>query len=136
MFYQDWVLILSLDEEKEFQLIQETVENYFSGVINGEYAKIVKAWHKDGNRILVNSDLQNIVFNNSPASSEYTNLIPDPELKQMAFLEAIDFTGNAACVRLKWFLESPHRVGSCTDYLLLLKRRKDWIIVSKVSHKE
>ena len=51
-----------LDDEREFQLIQECVENYFRGVIEGDYSKVVKAWHTDGSRILVNFNSDTIVF--------------------------------------------------------------------------
>ncbi len=125
-----------LDDEREFQLIQECVENYFRGVIEGDYSKVVKAWHTDGNRILVNFDSNTIVFQNSPASSEYAGYHPSPEMKQFAVIESIDFTGVAASVRLKWFLETPSGDGTCTDYLLLLKTNGSWVIVSKISHRE
>ncbi|MFX0122140.1 MAG: nuclear transport factor 2 family protein [Candidatus Hodarchaeota archaeon] len=127
---------MSSDVEKDFQLIQNTLENYFTGVIEGNYSKIVKAWHTEGNRMLVESSTNDIIFLNSPASDEYASLKPRPEIKQTARIEAIDKTGAAASVRLKWFLESPRGTASCTDYLLLLKERESWTIVTKVSHKE
>ncbi len=127
---------MSSDDEKDFQLIQETLENYFTGVIEGNYSKIVKAWHKEGNRLLVESETSDIIFQNSPASNEYANLKPLPEIKQIAIIEAIDKTGTAASVRLKWFIESPKGKRKCTDYLLLLKERDSWTIVTKVSYKE
>lgn len=127
---------MSSDDEKDFQLIQETIENYFTGVIEGNYSKIVKAWHKEGNRISVEYKTNEIIFQNSPASNEYASLKPRPEIKQSAQIEAIDKTGAAASVRLKWFIESPSGKGTCTDYLLLLKKGESWIIVTKASYKE
>ncbi len=135
-FLPKWCIKMSSDDEKDFQLIQETLENYFTGVIEGNYSKIVKAWHKKGNRLLVESKTTDIIFQNSPASKEYSSLKPRPEIKQTAIIEAIDKTGIAASVRLKWFIESPRGKGTCTDYLLLLKERESWTIVTKVSFKE
>jgi hypothetical protein len=123
------------EDEKEFQLIQESVENYFRGVIEGNYAKVVRTWHMEGKRIFIDSQTNTIIFQNSPANPEYATLRPSPQMKQFAVIEAIDFTGQAASVRLKWYLETPGGDGTCTDYLLLLKSRDSWTIVSKVSYK-
>jgi len=124
------------EDEKEFQLIQESVESYFQGVIEGDFSKVVKAWHIEGNRVVVDSRSNVVVFHNSPAHSEYAKIQPSPDTKQFAIIETIDFTGQAASVRLKWYIETPSENGTCTDYLLLLKTNDSWVIVTKVSHKE
>ncbi|MHA1975288.1 MAG: nuclear transport factor 2 family protein [Candidatus Hodarchaeales archaeon] len=127
---------MSLDNEKDLQRIKETVELYFAGVIEGNYSKIIRAWHKEGNRLLIDSNSNDIVFQNSPSNNEYAKLKPNPQIMQKATIEAIDVTGTAASVRLKWLIESSNRKLTCTDYLLLLKERNTWKIVTKVSHKE
>ena len=125
-----------MDEKNEILQIQETLESYIEGVIHGKYSKIVIAWHMNGNRMFVDSESNTILFENSPAHHEYENYKPRPGVQQSAFIEAIDITGTAASVRLKWTLETPSGTIICTDYLLLLKAQEVWKIVTKVSHKE
>ncbi|MHA1977098.1 MAG: nuclear transport factor 2 family protein [Candidatus Hodarchaeales archaeon] len=127
---------MSLKDTNDLHLIQESVENYFRGVIEGDYSKVVKAWHVEGNRMSVDSKSNTILFKNSPAHSEYANYHPQPGILQTALIEAIDITGSAASVRLKREIRTHVGSSTCTDYLLLLKIQDVWIIVSKVSYKE
>ena len=127
---------MSIDDKNDLLLIQKTIDDYCKGVITGNYSCVKKAWHMEGNRILVQQEPEKIVFQNSPASKEYSNYVPNPEVTQSAEIESIDKTGIAASVRLKWKIESPKWKKTSIDYCLLLKEKSKWIIVSKISYKD
>ncbi|NHJ01747.1 MAG: hypothetical protein EAX86_06360 [Candidatus Heimdallarchaeota archaeon] len=122
--------------ESEINQIQETIGKYVSGVTKGHHNEVMQAWHINGRRMIVDREQGQIIFENSPASAEYADLIPSSEVKQSAQIETIEHTSTTAYVKLKWTITSPHWKGKCIDYLLLVKPKDTWIIVSKVSHKE
>lgn len=123
-------------ENKDIEKIKVTVRNYLDGVIKGEYKKIVEAWHKEGVRVINEPETGKIVYQNSPASTEYATYKPNPAIKQEGIIEKIEKTGTAASVKAKWILEGETWKGKCTDYLILLKEKEKWIITAKVSAKD
>ena len=85
---------MSPDDKNDLLSIQKTVENYYNGVILGDFSSVVKAWHLEGFRVLLDSEKKHIVFENSPASNEYSEYKPNSEIEQLAEIKSIDITGT------------------------------------------
>ena len=56
------------------------------------------------------------------------------KISQEGRITSVDQTGNAAYVKLVWLMEREDSQHEFTDYILLLKIKDEWKIVSKVSH--
>ncbi len=122
---------MEVNETEEAERIKLTIQSYVEGVAEFNFEKAENSWHPQGLKIYYDSDsdsLKTITMLQSRPSSK-----PSVALKQAAKIEGLDIFGLAACVKLKWLVEREEKKRICVDYISLIKIKKDWKIVSKIS---
>lgn len=110
------------------------LQKYISAVIQGEHKHAIESWHLNGKRIIADIETESIVFQTSPADKKFTNYKPNPDIHQNAVPSILEFTSTTAVGKIIWQVESDTEEKKCIDYLLLIKAKESWKIVSKVSH--
>ncbi|MCE7739885.1 MAG: nuclear transport factor 2 family protein [Candidatus Heimdallarchaeota archaeon] len=122
---------MEVNEREEAERIKLTIQSYVEGVAEFNFEKAENSWHTRGVKIYYDSDsdsLKTITMLQSRPSSK-----PSIAIKQTAEIESLDIFGQAACVKLKWSVEREEKKRICVDYVSLIKIKKDWKIVSKIS---
>lgn len=122
---------MEVNEREEAERIKLTIYSYVEGVAEFNFEKAENSWHPQGLKINYDSDsdtLKKITMLRSRPSSK-----PSKAIKQNAEIESLDISGNAACVKLKWSMEREEIKRICVDYISLIKIKKNWKIVSKIS---
>lgn len=127
------------DKENEKEAIKISIQEYIDGVIERNFSKAEKPWHPEGVKIFVDSDnkLNKLtMIQSKPKDSELRDKSIRLSLEQSGSVENIEYTGNAAIVKVKWFEKRDNKKREYTDYISLLKIKKEWKIVSKISYVE
>lgn len=119
--------------EKEREAIQRTLQYFFDGLDNQDFATIMKAFHPDAMSWCVTKN----GLSGGPVSSwekgieksktDPAHLFNEKSRKNIAF---IDITDDAASVKVEWNF-TPLMF---TDYYNLLKLDGQWLIMNKIFH--
>jgi len=122
---------MEVNETKEAERIKLTIQSYMEGVAKFNFEKAENSWHPQGLKIYYDSksdSLKTITMLQSRPLDK-----PSTAIKQTAEIESLDIFGHAACVKLKWSMEREGIKKICVDYVSLIKIKKNWKIVSKIS---
>jgi len=111
---------------------------YVAGVAEFNFPQSMNPWHPDGLKISYVPEQDKLVRETILESKPD---LTDEELEearkvihQRGIIESVDWTGNAASVKLLWVSERKGKYQEYTDYILLLKILNEWKIVSKISY--
>ena len=123
---------------REIERIKASVMEYVEGVTNFDFSKGMNPWHPNGLKISYDSEenklVRETILKTKPNLTDEEIEQAQMNVHQHGTIEFVDWTGDAAFVKLLWLA----RRGEChqeyTDYILLLRIQDEWKIVSKVSH--
>jgi len=121
--YRRLLILLSIYYEKKFQLIENTINHYFNGMINHDSKSIEKAFHPTAS--MKWNDKEYMEVNAVNALSDYLNS-SDP-VKVKTNIVAINMVGDAANAQLQLEYETFYFV----DFMHLMKIEGEWKIISK-----
>jgi len=126
-----------MENTQEIQNIAKTVKKYVNGVCELNFDLVKQAWIKNGHRWIIDpkTDLPYKML--SPSNEQIIKTVsPSKNGSQTVFIQSIDYSGNAAMVKIKWNIIFPDWKGIEINYLLLLKGKDGWKIVSKNVYRE
>ncbi|QEE17864.1 nuclear transport factor 2 family protein [Promethearchaeum syntrophicum] len=113
------------------------VKNYIDGVCQLNFELVKQAWIEDGHRWIIDSetDLPHKML--SPSHKKVIKTVPTTiDGTQTVQIQSIDYSGNAAMAKIEWKINFPDWKGIEINYLLLLKGKNGWKIVSKNAFRE
>ena len=124
-------------ENIEIQNIAKAVKKYVDGVCELNFELVKQAWIEDGHRWIIDSETDLPYKMLSPSHKEVIKTVPTTKKgSQMVQIQSIDYSGNAAMTKIKWNISFPDWKGIEINYLLLLKGKDGWKIVSKNAYRE
>ena len=110
-------------KNQDLQLIEETINHYFDGMVQHNAESFKKAFQPSANMKWMEDTYQEV--NAVDALSEYVNTHDPVETKVR--INALNLAGNAANVQL----ELEYDTFSYVDFMHLLKIEGEWKIVSQ-----
>lgn len=126
-----------MENKQEIPSITKTVRRYVDGVCELKFELVKQAWIEEGHRWIVDpkTDLPYKML--SPSHDEVIKTVsPKNNESQSVVIQNIDYSGNAAMAKIKWKVNFPDWKGIEINYLLLLKGKDGWKIVSKNAYRE
>ena len=119
-------------ENIEIPNIAQTVKKYIDGVCELNFELVKQSWIKDGHRWKIDSETNLPYKMLSPSHIDVIKTVPTTKIgSQTVQIQSIDYSGNAAMAKIKWKISFPDWNGIEINYLLLLKGKDGWKIVSK-----
>ena len=129
---------MDLTRLDEVERIKASVMEYVEGVVEFDFPRGMDPWHPDGLKFSYNREedklIRETILESKPDLSEEEIKQARKVVHQRGTIEYVDWTGTAASVKLLWVSERQGTHREYTDYILLLKVRDEWKIVSKVSY--
>lgn len=107
----------------DLQLIEETINQYFDGMINHNAASFEKAFHPTA--IMKWNGEEYTEVNAVKALSDYVNA--NPTVKTKTRIVSLNIVGDAANAHL----ELEYETFTFVDFMHLMKIKGEWKIVSK-----
>lgn len=131
-------MVLSDPAFHEIEEIKAAVMEYVEGVVEFDFPKGMNPWHPDGLKISYDSTngelVRETILQSKPDLTTEEIEQAKARISQSGHIASVDRTGNAASVKLLWLSRSAVNLREYTDYILLLKIKNEWKIVSKVTH--
>ena len=124
-------------ENLEIPNIAKIVKKYIDGVCELKSELVKQAWIDDGHRWIIDSETDLPYKMLSPSHDEVIKTVPTTKKgSQIAHIQSIEYSGNAAIAKIEWRVFFPEWKGTEINYLLLLKGKDGWKIVSKNVYRE
>ena len=117
--------ILSIHAQTELKAINKVLYDYIEGTANGEPDRLKRAFHPDFNLYFVSNDTIRVW----KGERYVANVKKGRKSNRKGKVISIDYEGNAASAKIEILMPSRKRIY--TDYLLLLKVKKQWKIINK-----
>ena len=117
--------LLTVNAQSEIEKINNVLYDYIEGTANGEPDRLKRAFHEDFNLYFVSNDTVRVW-----SGKKYIeNVKPGAKSNRIGKVISIDFEDNAAIARIEILMPARKRIY--TDYLMLLKVKKQWKIIHK-----
>lgn len=115
----------SLNAQTETENIQNTLLDYIEGTANWEPARLKKAFHKDFKLYHIANDSLQVW-----SGKNYINNVKSgKKSNRIGKIISIDYENDASIAKIE--VDMPDKKRIYTDYLLLLKYKKEWKIIHK-----
>ena len=126
-----------MENIQEIQKIAETVKKYVDAVCEFNFELVKQAWIENGHRWKIEPKTELPYKMLSPSNEQVIKTVsPSKNGSQTAVIQNIDYSGNATMAKIKWNIISPDWKGNEINFLLLLKGKNGWKIVSKNAYRE
>ncbi len=112
--------------QSEIEQINTTLQHYTEGTANGEPERLKKAFHKDFNLFIVDSDTLKVI----EGAGYIERVEKGKKYNRVGKIVAVDYENDAASAKIEVYF--PDRKRIATDYLLLLKIEGTWKIMHKI----
>lgn len=126
-----------MENSQEIPNIAETVKKYVDGVCELKFELVKQSWIEDGHRWIIDPKTNLPYKMLSPSHDEVIKTVQTTKNgNQRVHIQNIDYSGNAAMAKIKWEVFFPDWKGIEINYLLLLKGKDGWKIISKNVYRE
>ena len=124
-----------MDSINEIKAIKKVIQNYITAVQTMNFDLARSAWDATGHRWMIDLETHEPNKMLSASHDEVINSIKQTSGPSFtADVLSIDYTGTAAMAKIGWHAVDETQIGEI-NYVLLLKAKIGWKIVSKNVHR-
>ncbi|WP_371802370.1 nuclear transport factor 2 family protein [Candidatus Lokiarchaeum ossiferum] len=119
----------------EIDDIKKVIRNYVTAVQTMNFNLVRSAWDTDGHRWIIDPDTQEPYKMLSASHEDVIKSIKHSSGPSFtADIISVEYTGTAAFAKIAWHSVDETKIGEI-NYILLLKTKSGWKIVSKNAHR-
>ncbi len=124
-----------MESPNEIPAIKLVIQGYITAVQNMDFELVQTVWEQDGHRWIIDPDTAAPYKMLSPSHEEVIKTIKKTSGPSFtADILTVDYSETAAMVKIAWHAMNTTDIGEI-NFILLLKSKNGWKIVSKNVHR-
>ena len=128
---------MSVDSTKDIEKIEEVARIFCEGITECKYEKIFKVFHPEAKSIVINQKTNELItLTREHWEETHETGQCDPDINSSFKIEEIIAYGTIGFAHVKILDEFEDKNVIYTDFISLIKKEDDWIIVNKIGHGE
>lgn len=122
-------------KDNEIDAIKKVIRNYITAVQTMNFDLVRTAWDVTGHRWILDPETQKPYKMLSASHEDVIKTIKQTSGPSFtADILSVEYTGTAAMAKIAWHAVNETQIGEI-NYILLLKTKTNWKIVSKNAHR-